>query len=61
MSTDIQERIVSQRWDPVPDRAAAETLGAALARLAYTEESVEELLGEDGTSRFSPSGMKTGS
>ena len=41
---------MSQRWDPVPDRAAAETLGAALARLAYTEESVEELLGEDGTS-----------
>jgi methylase of polypeptide subunit release factors len=49
VSTDIQERVVSESWDPVPDRAAAEALGAALARLAYTEESVEDLLGEDGT------------
>jgi methylase of polypeptide subunit release factors len=37
-------------WDPVPDRGAAEALSAALARLAYGEETVEELLGEDGVS-----------
>ena len=49
MSTDIQEHVASDSWDPVPDRAAAEALGAALARLGYTEESVEKLLGEDGT------------
>jgi len=49
VSTNIQERVVSESWDPVPDRAAAEALGAALARVGYTEESVEELLGEDGT------------
>lgn len=40
---------MSESWDPVPDRAAAEALGAALARVAYTEKSVEDLLGEDGT------------
>ena len=49
MSTDIQERVGSESWDPVPDRAAAGALGAALARLGYTEASVESLLGEDGT------------
>ena len=41
--------MASENWDPVPDRAAAKALGAALARLGYTEESVEQLLGEDGT------------
>jgi hypothetical protein len=49
VSTEIQERVASESWDPVPDRPAAAALGAALARLAYTAESVEELLGEDGT------------
>jgi methylase of polypeptide subunit release factors len=49
VSTDIQEEVASGSWDPVPDRAAAEALSAALARVAYTEESVERLLGEDGT------------
>jgi methylase of polypeptide subunit release factors len=49
VSTDIQETVASGNWDPVPDRAAAEALGAALARLGYTEASVESLLGEDGT------------
>jgi methylase of polypeptide subunit release factors len=33
----------------VPDRAAGAALGAALARLGYTEATVESLLGEDGT------------
>src|SRR4051794_25613713 len=39
---------LGEKWDPVPDAGAAEALSAALARLAYGEESVEELLGEDG-------------
>jgi methylase of polypeptide subunit release factors len=34
----------------VPDLPAARALAAALARVAYGEESVERLLGEDGTS-----------
>jgi methylase of polypeptide subunit release factors len=41
---------LGENWDPVPDAVAAEALSAALARLAYGEESVEELLGEDGVS-----------
>jgi methylase of polypeptide subunit release factors len=49
VSTEIQEQVVIESWDPVPDRAAAAALGAALARVAYSEESVEHLLGEDGT------------
>jgi methylase of polypeptide subunit release factors len=48
--TEIQEQTLSENWDPVPDRGAAETLSAALARLGYGEESVEELLGEEGVS-----------
>jgi methylase of polypeptide subunit release factors len=49
VATDIEERVESGSWDPVPDLEAAEALSAALARLAYNEESVEQLLGEDGT------------
>jgi methylase of polypeptide subunit release factors len=50
VSTEIQEQTLAETWDPVPDRAAAEALSAALARLGYAEESVETLLGEDGVS-----------
>ena len=35
-------------WHPVPDRAAARTLGDALRRIGYTEDAVVDLLGEDG-------------
>ncbi len=48
VSTEIQEQALSASWVPAPDRSAAEVLSAALARLAYGEESVEALLGEDG-------------
>jgi methylase of polypeptide subunit release factors len=41
---------IAENWDPVPDRAAGETIGRALRALPYTEESVTELLGEDGPS-----------
>ena len=37
-------------WDPLPDLAAAATLGAALRAVGYTTELIEELLGEDGPS-----------
>ena len=37
-------------WDPLPDLAAAATLGAALRAVGYTTEVIEELLGEDGPS-----------
>jgi len=35
-------------WAPIPDRAAARVVGDALRRVGYTEDSVIELLGEDG-------------
>jgi hypothetical protein len=35
-------------WAPIPDRAAARTVGDALRRVGYSEDSVIELLGEDG-------------
>jgi methylase of polypeptide subunit release factors len=35
-------------WHPVPDRAAARTLGDALRRVGYTEDTVVDLLGEEG-------------
>lgn len=38
----------SERFEPVPDRDAALTLGAALRRIDYSEEAVDDLLGEDG-------------
>jgi methylase of polypeptide subunit release factors len=34
-------------WHPVPDRAAARTLGDALRRVGFTEDAVIDLLGED--------------
>ena len=37
-------------WDPLPDLAAAATLGTALRAVGYTTEVIEELLGEDGPS-----------
>ncbi len=48
MSTQTHEHALDASWDPVADRSAAEALSVALARLAYGEESVEALLGEDG-------------
>ena len=35
-------------WEPIPDRAAARTLGDALRRIGYSEDAVVELLGEEG-------------
>ena len=35
-------------WHPVPDRAAARTLGDALRRIGYTEDAVIDLLGDEG-------------
>ena len=35
-------------WQPVPDRAAARTLGDALRRIGYSEDAVVELLGDEG-------------
>jgi methylase of polypeptide subunit release factors len=35
-------------WHPIPDRAAARSVGDALRRVGYTEDSVIDLLGEDG-------------
>jgi methylase of polypeptide subunit release factors len=35
---------------PIPDRAAAKTLGAALRRAGYTESAVTDLLGDDAYS-----------
>jgi methylase of polypeptide subunit release factors len=49
VSTDLRVEVASESWDPVPDRAAAAALGAALARLGYTEATVESWLGEEGT------------
>jgi methylase of polypeptide subunit release factors len=46
----MQEQALAESWDPVPDRSAAESVSVALARLAYGEESITELLGEDGIS-----------
>jgi methylase of polypeptide subunit release factors len=50
VSTEITEQTIGENWDPAPDATAAEALSAALARLAYGEEAVEELLGEEGVS-----------
>ncbi len=50
MSTELHQSALGEAWDPTPDAGAAEALSAALARLAYGEESVEGLLGEDGVS-----------
>lgn len=38
----------SERFEPVPDRDAANALGVALRRIGYCEESIDDLLGEDG-------------
>lgn len=35
-------------WHPIPDRAAARSLGDALRRVGYSEDAVLDLLGEDG-------------
>jgi len=35
-------------WDPNPDLSAATALGAALRRVRYSTEAIEQLLGEDG-------------
>src|SRR5258706_3625935 len=35
-------------WAPIPDRAAARTVGDALRRVGYSEDAVIELLGEEG-------------
>jgi methylase of polypeptide subunit release factors len=35
-------------WAPIPDRAAARTVGDALRRVGYSEDAVIDLLGEDG-------------
>jgi protein-L-isoaspartate O-methyltransferase len=40
----------SERFEPHPDRAAAERLGAALRNVGYDEDAVADLLGEDGVS-----------
>jgi hypothetical protein len=40
--------VSSERFDPVPDRAAATAVGAALRRLDYTEDAIVDLLGDDG-------------
>jgi len=40
----------SQRFDPVPDRDAAARLGAALRRIDYSEDAIDDLLGEDALS-----------
>src|SRR5438445_1046070 len=41
---------IAENWDPVPDTRAGDTIGRALRALPYTEESVVELLGDDGPS-----------
>jgi SAM-dependent methyltransferase len=41
---------IAENWDPVPDLRAGDTIGRALRALPYTEESVVELLGDDGPS-----------
>jgi SAM-dependent methyltransferase len=41
---------IAENWDPVPDTRAGDTIGRALRALPYTEESVTELLGDDGPS-----------
>ena len=40
----------SQRFEPVPDRDAATRLGAALRRIEYSEDAIDDLLGEDALS-----------
>jgi methylase of polypeptide subunit release factors len=47
---EMQQQVLAESWDPVPDRGAADSVSVALARLAYAEESITELLGEDGVS-----------
>src|SRR5919201_6970990 len=37
-------------WHPVPDKAAARVLGAALRGVGYTEAAVVDLLGDDAYS-----------
>ncbi|HEV7641308.1 MAG TPA: class I SAM-dependent methyltransferase, partial [Gaiellaceae bacterium] len=41
---------IAENWNPVPDTRAGDTIGRALRALPYTEESVTELLGDDGPS-----------
>src|SRR6266403_1446296 len=41
---------IAENWDPVPDTRAGDTIGRALRALPFTEESVVELLGDDGPS-----------
>jgi methylase of polypeptide subunit release factors len=41
---------IAEDWNPVPDTRAGDTIGRALRALPYTEESVVELLGDDGPS-----------
>src|SRR2546423_1736534 len=36
-------------WDPIADLDAAAALGGALRDVGYTEKSIEQRLGEDGT------------
>jgi methylase of polypeptide subunit release factors len=37
-----------ETWDPLPDEEAAATIAAALSAVGYSEDSVTDLLGEDG-------------
>ncbi|NUR75918.1 MAG: class I SAM-dependent methyltransferase [Thermoleophilia bacterium] len=39
---------IAEIWDPVPDARAGAALGRALRALRYNEESIVNLLGEDG-------------
>jgi len=39
---------IASIWDPVPDARAGAALGRALRRVAYNEESIVGLLGDDG-------------
>jgi methylase of polypeptide subunit release factors len=41
---------IAENWDPVPDVRAGDTIGRALRALPYSEDSVIELLGDDGPS-----------
>jgi methylase of polypeptide subunit release factors len=41
-------RLSSQPFDPIPDRKAAELLGAVLRDAGYDEDAIVELLGDDG-------------
>jgi methylase of polypeptide subunit release factors len=44
----------SERFEPVPDRDAASRLGAALRRIDYAEEAIDDLLGEDALAADAP-------